>query len=132
MSDRSLVARIHRYISSCVLGVAGVLLIAGGVFCFALGIAEPHGRHGGGGLVTMSLLGAFQVADGIGLLMPQIAVRLCAALLLVVVAVYLFFNDAFRRENWWIYGSLVLPFLLTLSLVNNDKSAPMQGSKNAY
>ena len=118
-----------------VLCVAGIFLIAGGAFGIWLGVIEPNGRHGSGGLKTMLMLGTLMMADGIGLLMPQLLVKLSSALVLASAAAYLFCTDANMRENWWICCVLFLPLLLALWLLllkRSDKDVSMQEMQNGY
>lgn len=113
------------------LVASGILLMLCGMFCIGLGIIEPHGRHGAGGLVTMSALGVLLLLDGFGLLMPQLGARLLSSVLLAAAAGYLFCSDAFRRENWWIYSLLFCPLVLTLGLRSKNNGSPIQDLSNA-
>lgn len=113
------------YARLCLLVGAGVLLILCGAFAILLGILEPQGRGGLGGFWAMAQFGGLMVIDGIGFLVPRMAIKLCSALLLTSGTVYIFCIDSYKRENWWIYCLLILPLLLTLSLMRNG-GEPMQ------
>ena len=119
------------YVTWGMLAATGVFLIICGVFCFFLGFVEPQGRHGAGGLRAMATLGTLMLADGIGFLMPQLSAKLLSASLLVGAAVYIFFTDAFRWANCWIYCLLLLPLLLALSLRRKYSRLSIQELSNA-
>ena len=108
----------------------GLVLLIGAAFCFFLAFSEPQGRHGDGGLFSMSLLGLFQVVIGVGFLVPRPLPKLLSSLLLLSGGVWIFSRDAFRRENWWIYCLLVVPLLLALWIRKGNSNLAFRRLRN--
>lgn len=108
--------------------MTGVLLVASSIFSLAVVTSRAHDRHEINSIILSALL---ILLCGIGFLLPQLSTNLLSALALAGAAVWLFFADAFRSQNWWIDGLFFIPLLLTLWLANVKASSSLRGVSNA-